>query len=719
MEYSKRRVLARLADLIHRRRRSALIAAVLFIAVSGALGGPVFGLLSSNGRDFEDPGSESVAAREQLERASGANPDVGLVALVRTGVPVESAAGRAKVEEVRRAISSERTIANVSTAFTTHNRSLISNDGRSTYLVASFKPISGDAEKDAAKRIEHDLKGIDGVTLGGSAIASIEVDDQISKDLARAEQFGIPILLVLSLLFFRGLVAALLPFATGIAAVIGAFLALRLVDLITPLSSYALNLVTGLGIGLAIDYSLFVVWRYREELARSGPGAAALRRTLTTAGRTVAFSALTVAAAMASLFAFPQRFLYSMAFGGVFVSLLSAVSALVFLTAIIAVLGPRVNAVSPARWQDAIARTARAEGGGPWFRLAHGVMRRPLPVATVAAAVLIALGVPFLGVKFTGVDSGVLPRSAPARQAQDAIEMGFPKNETAPIYLAVTAPRSAAKEVLSYAAGLGSLPNAVAVTPPRAVDGETWRIDVYPRSRSLAGSTKTLVHDIRDHPAPFPIRVGGESAAYIDQQASFRSHLPYALLIVAVTTLVLLFLLTGSVVLPVKTLILSVLSLSATLGFLVLVFQDGRFEGLLSYTSQHALNATQPILIGAIAFALSTDYAVFLLTRIKEVRDATGDEVESIAVGLERTGRIVTAAALMLAVAIGAFVTSKIVLIKELGLGVAFAVLIDATIVRALLVPSLMKMLGAWNWWAPEPLRRVHRRIGLHEAGGE
>jgi RND superfamily putative drug exporter len=482
-----------------------------------------------------------------------------------------------------------------------------------------------------------------------------------------------------------------------------------------PLSVFAINLVTGLGIGLGIDYSLFVVSRYREEIARGRVGVEALKRTLGSAGRTVAFSALTVAVAMAALLVFPQRFLYSMGVGGVFVALLSAVSALVFLPTLIAFLGPRVNALAPAFLRRASERAAVGEKSGFWYRLSQSVMRHAVPVAVGASALLLLLGLPFLNIRFTGVDASVLPKSASARQVQDHLESDFRQNQTSPIYLALGASRADRSAVETYVARLRALPGVLVVTRPAAVGPSTWRVDVFSRQLALAGETRQLVETIRDQTAPFPVHVGGESASYVDQQSSLRSHLPLALAIVAFTTGLLLFLMTGSVILPVKTLILNVLSLSATLGFLVLVFQDGRFEGLLGYVSQAALNLTQPILVGTIAFALSTDYAIFLLTRIKEARESGLSDTESIAVGIQRTGRIVTAAALMLAVAMGAFVTSKIILIKELGLGVAFAVLLDATIVRALLVPSLMKLLGGWNWWAPGPLRRFHERFGLHE----
>ena len=709
-------MLTRLAQFIYARRRIALFVIVPCIAVAFAIGGPVITHLTSGGSDFDDPSSDSVRARERLEAATGGSPDIGLIVLVRPGTEVRGGEARAKVDRIAQEIAEDPAVSRVFSFYNTNNDAFVSKDGRSTYLVASFKPLSDKKQTDAADRL-HDVLGEEpGVTLGGPIEANREINKQIGEDLARAEMFGIPILVILSILFFRGLVAALLPFAVGVAAIGFTFLLLRITDTVVSLSVFCINLVTGLGLGLAIDYSLFIVSRYREELAKSGPGAEALVRTLATAGRTVAFSALTVAAAMAALFAFPQRFLYSMAIGGVFVSLMSALSALVFLPALLAVLGPRVNSLSPRWLRRSADRTARGERGA-WYTISRTVMRFALPIAITAGTFLILLGVPFLGVKFAGVDAGVLGSSAPARQVQEALARDFDQNRSSPLYVTIAAPPADDGQISQFADGLEGLPHVLAVTQPMRVGPDLVRVDVFSTERALADDTQTLLKDIRAQPTSLPVLVGGEAAAFADLQSSFRSRLPWALLFVCLTTGVLLFMLTGSVVIPIKTLILNVLSLSATLGFLVLVFQDGRAEGLLDYTSQHALNASQPILIGAIAFALSTDYAVFLLTRIKEARDHGASNEEAVAIGIERTGRIVTAAALMLAVAIGSFVTSEIVLIKQLGLGIAFAVLLDATIVRALLVPSLMKLLGEWNWWAPAPLRRFHDRFGISESG--
>ena len=707
-------MLTRIAELAVRRPWRIVVLMLVFVAVSGAVGAPVISKLTTGAVDFQDPASANVAAEHQLERATNADPNVAAVALIRPGAPVAGAAGIAGVNAILRTIRSDPAVATVS-PFDPHNRALISRDGRSTYVAVNFKPLSDKAQVDAAKRLEHTFAGNPRVLLGGPAVASEEINSRVTADLRRSELFAAPFLFLLSLLFFRGLVAALLPIVCALVAILGSFLALRLGTIVTPLSIFATNLITCIGIGLGIDYSLFMVSRYREELAVFGPGPDALRRTMQTAGRTVAFSALTVAAGMAALFAFPQRFLYSMAFGGVCVALIAALAAVVFLPALLALLGSRVNALAPRRWQRAAQHTAAAEQSGLWYRLSRFVMRYAAPVAVLSAAVMIAIGIPFLHIKFIGVDASVLPVAASARQVQDALDTQFSQNLSSPIYVAIAATRADAPGVRQLESAYRRLPGALAVRPPRTVGPDTWRIDVFSRYGELAGGSQRLVRAIRSTESPFPVRAGGDTAAYVDQQDSIQSRLPVGLAIAALTTLVLLFLVTGSVILPIKAVVMNALTIVATLGALVFVFQDGRLEGLLHFKSQGALNSTQPILIGAIAFALATDYAVFLLTRIKEARTLVDSDAEAVARGMERTGRIVTAAALLLAVAIGAFVSSQIILIKELGFGVAFAVLIDAAIVRTFLVPSLMRLLGHWNWWAPAPLRRVHERFAVRE----
>jgi RND superfamily putative drug exporter len=432
----------------------------------------------------------------------------------------------------------------------------------------------------------------------------------------------------------------------------------------------------------------------------------------------VLFSSFTVAAALASLLVFPLRFLYSMGVGGLICALMAALVATTLLPAILAALGPRVNALSPKRWQEALHRDASGERGGFWYRLSHAIMRRPVPVAVGASTLLIVLGIPFWGIKFTGVDASVLPRDHSARVVDDALAKEFPPNRATPVFIAARGGSGDRAAVERYARRLGRVPGVVGAPRVQAApDGTLYRIDLVARGRPLGEQAKEVVRDVRAVAAPVAVRVGGVTAAFLDQQKALSDSLPLALGILAGTTLVILFLMTGSVVLPVKALAMNLLTISAAFGLLVLIFQDGHLEGLLGFTSQGALESSQPVLLFAVAFGLSTDYGVFLLTRIKEAHDNGAPNEEAVALGLERTGRIVTFAALLFVIAIGAFATSQIIFIKQLGVGTALAVLIDATIVRALLVPSLMRLLGDRNWWAPRPLARLHRRIGLSESG--
>jgi uncharacterized membrane protein YdfJ with MMPL/SSD domain len=704
-------MLDRLAVLIARRRRRFLWGSLAVVLIAGFFGGPVFGLLDS-GDDFDDPQAEAVLAARDVERATGASATPDMLALVRLGAPADSAQAQEKLARVAAAFK-DRGVASVTRYERGGDRALVAKDGRSSYVVATFR---SDAQG-ALDRVQDRLDRIPGVTVGGREVAGDQVGEQVSEDIARAELLAFPILFLLSFFVFRSLVAALLPLAVGGATIMLSFLGMRLVNgAIEPMSIYALNLITGLGLGLAIDYSLFMVSRFREELERGLDTTAALRATMATAGRTVLFSSITVAAALASLLVFPLRFLYSMGVGGLICALMAALVSLTLLPAILAALGPRVNALSPRRFQAALHRDASGERGGFWYRLSHLVMRRPAPIAAGAATLLIVLGIPFLGVKFTGVDASVLPREQSARVVDDALRTEFPPSRTSPIYVAARGGPGDRAEVERYAQRLGALPGIVVAPRVQQADG-LYRIDLVGRGPALDQQAKELVRDVRAVDAPVPVRVGGQTAGFLDQQKALSDSLPIALAILATTTLVILFLMTGSVILPVKALVMNLLTLSAAFGLLVLIFQDGHGESVLGFTSQGALESSQPVLLFAVAFGLSTDYGVFLLTRIKEAHDNGASNQEAVALGLERTGRIVTFAALLFVIAIGAFATSQIIFIKQLGVGTALAVLIDATIVRALLVPSLMRLLGDWNWWAPKPLARLHRRIGLSESG--
>jgi len=706
-------MLTNLATFVHANGRRILLVAVLAAAIAGAFGLGVAKRMSPYGAD--DPATQSVQATNRFEAAAHRKIDPGIVAIVSAG-DVRSPAAQQRVEQVAGELRAEPDVASAVSFYETHDPAMVSRDRRSTYVVAYFKPHSDKQLQDAAKRVERRLAGQHDVRLGGEQIASVQANTQVGQDLARAELLAFPFIFLLSLLFFRSLVASLLPPLLGGLAIVATFFALRVVSSFTDLSVFALNFVTGMGLGLAIDYSLFMVSRYREEAVASGFGVETLRRTLQTAGRTIAFSSVTVAAAVASLAIFPQRFLYSMGIAGAVVALVAATLALVVLPALLSVLGPRVNALAPASLQRAADRDARPAQSGVWYRLSRFVMRRPGRVAVLSAALLIALGIPFAGIKFISVTASVLPHGASARQVDETLARQFPPNRTSPVEVVVGAPYRSPR-VAALSAQINRLADVATVAPAQPAGRDDSLLAVAPVQRPLSAATKQLVRDIRAIRAPVYVGVAGQTAAFIDLEHSLGAHLPAVLAVIVAATLIVLFLFTGSVVLPVKAVLMNALGLSAVLGILVLIFQEGRLEGLLSYTGQGALDATQPIFLAAVAFGLATDYGVFLLSRIKEARDAGASDSEAVAIGLERAGRIVTAAALLFAVAIGAFATSKLVFIKELGVGVALAVLIDASIVRALLVPSLMEMLGKWNWWAPKPLRRLHDRFGLRESG--
>ena len=694
------------ASFVYRYRRRVLLVALLAIAVAGVFGLGVAKRLSPYGDT--DPSTQSVQVTNRYQAVTGRQIDPGVVALVETG-GVHNAAAERRVRQVEAELRSSRDVAAVSSYYDNHDPAMVSRDGRSTYVVAYFQPKSDLRIQDDAKRLESRFAGERDVMLGGGAIANEQVNTQVGNDLARAELLALPIIFLLSLLFFRSLVASLLPPFLGVLAILLTFFMLRIVSSFTNLSVFALNIVTGLGLGLAIDYSLFMVSRYREEAARSGFGVDALRRTLATSGRTILFSSLTVAAALASLMIFPQNFLFSMGLAGAVVALVAATLALVVLPATLAMLGPRVNALAPNWLQRAADRDARPAEAGFWYRLSRFVIARPGRIALLTATALIALGVPFASIKFLPANAGDLPTSASAYRVDAALRSVFPPGRTAPLEVVVGAP-AGSRQATTLAARIRSLPNVSAVAPAQSAGRTLSLIDVAPSTPTYDAGSRQLVHDVRSLRTPFYLGVAGDTAGYVDLEHSLGTHLPLVLALIVASTLVVFFLMTGSLVLGVKAVLMNALSLSAVFGILVLIFQHGNLQGLLSYRSTGALDATQPILLFAIAFGLATDYGVFLISRIKEAHDGGEPDNHAVAIGLERTGRIVTAAALLFSVAIGAFVTSDLVFIKELGLGIALAVLIDAFVIRGLLVPSLMALLGKWNWWAPGPLRRMYER---------
>jgi uncharacterized membrane protein YdfJ with MMPL/SSD domain len=699
--------LARLAD--GHARRVALIALAFFL-LAAAVGGSVASRLDPYGAD--DPSTETVVARERLQDAGLRVPAViGVV----ENAPVAKSSSRARVEALENQVRERSDVAAVTGYYDTRSPAFVSRDGDSTYFAIALKSTDNKQVQEIGKDIAAELSAHPGVLAGGFAVAQEQVNKQVESDLRMAELLAFPLLFLLSLLFFRSLVASVLPLMIGGLAIVGTFLILRIASEFGSISIFALNLTTALGLGLSIDYSLFIVSRYREEIAKDGPGPAAMRRVLATSGRTVFFSSLTVSAALASLLVFPQTFLYSMGLGGALVALFTALISLTVLPAVLTLLGNRVNAGAPRFLRRRAEADARPDESGFWYRLSRFVMRRPVPVATLSALLLIVLGLPFFGIKFNTVDPTVLPDSASAKQAYEVVSNEFPPYHDTPIWVDVEGggPKAAAL----VAARARQVAGVAEVAPPQRLGGDVTAVQVISANPFVSTASQDTVRRIRDLAAPpgATVLVGGATADFVDLQSSLASHLPIALAIVIVATLVILFLMTGSVILPIKSLIMNFLNLSAVFGLMVLIFQDGRLQGFLDYSSPGAIEQTMPILLFAVAFGLSTDYAVFLLSRIKEARDNGASDSECVAIGLERTGRIVTAAALLFAVAMGAFATSQIIFIKENGVGTALAVLIDASIVRALLVPSLMELLGKWNWWAPAPLRRLHDRFGISE----
>ena len=745
-------MLTRFARLSTNHARAVVIAAVVMFAIAGALGGGVADHLTSGG--FDDPSSESERADDALaERFDTGVPNVLLLVTARDGdvdAPAVAAAGTALTAE----LAAEDGVDDVVSYWSEGNAPPLRNDDGSRALVVARVVGNDDQVEDRvtelAPRYEQwrGTAGIDAaavdVEVGGFAEVYHEVGDTIEEDLLRAETIALPITLVLLILVFGSVVAASLPLVIGVMSIVGTFLVLRVLAGLTDVSIYALNLTTALGLGLAIDYSLFVVSRYREELRAGYSPRVAVTRTVRTAGRTVAFSALTVAASLCATLVFPIAFLRSFAYAGVAVALLAGLFSVVVLPAILFLLGHRVNALT--LWR----RSVTPPEEGFWHRVATVVMRRPVPIATAVVAFLLVLGTPFLGLRLSSPDDRVLPESADVRQVHDVLREEFSSEEAGALsVVAPDAPNAVPglrNQIDAYATQLATMPSVARVdaatgtycgaglaeqlgcepgqlvlppdSSPRyagfSADGATY-LSVIPSVEPVSEAGEDLVHAIRDADAPWDVLVTGQSASLIDTNQSLFDRLPWALGLVAAITAVLLFMMFGSVVIPAKAIVLNVLSLTATFGAMVWIFQEGHLSGLLDFTATGSLNAAMPILMLCIAFGLSMDYEVMLLSRIKEEHDNGADSVRSVAVGLERTGRIVTAAAVLIAVVMIAFATSRVSFIKLFGVGLTLAVLTDAFLIRGTLVPAFMRLAGDWNWWAPGPLRRFHDRWGISE----
>ena len=747
-------MLARLAGFTVRRRRRVLLLAAVAFFVSGALGGGVAERLSSGG--FEDPDAESTRVEQVLaDEFDTGTPNVLLLVEARNGDvndPAVVTAGQALAEELGAEEADGVQMTEVLSYWALPpGNPLASAEGDMALVLGRF-PDDDNGLVEAAREWRETYERDDPaspitVRVGGFGPVFAEINETIEADLLRAEMIAIPLTLVLLLLVFGSVVAATLPLVIGALSVVGTFLVLLVVNQFTEVSVFALNMTTAMGLGLAIDYALFIVSRYREELRAGHEPPEAVRRTVRTAGKTVLFSALTVAASLSALLVFDIAFLRSFAYAGLAVSTLAGLYAIVVLPAMLAALGPRINALT--LWKRSVTPSEE----GFWHRMAVVVMRRPIPVTFVVLTVLLFLGSPFLNLRLGFPDDRVLPESKPTREVHDIIRDDFSSEEAGAISVVMTGiadPDGRSADVDAYARELAVVPGVTRVDAETGVycgsagnvggfacePGQPLPVDaavltdrfsrpaatylsVVPDVEPLSDEGEALAERIRDTAPSFAGErlVGGQSAQLIDAKDSIFGDLPLALGIIAVVTFVLLFLMFGSVVVPLKALVLNVLSLSATFGAMVWVFQDGNGSGLLDFTPTGALTATIPVLMFCVAFGLSMDYEVFLLSRVKEEHDNGADNVQSVARGLEKTGRIVTAAALLISIVFLAFATSEVSFIKLFGIGLTLAVLLDAFVIRGTLVPAFMRLAGEANWWAPRWMRGIYDRFGISETG--
>jgi trehalose monomycolate/heme transporter len=706
------------------RAWTVLIAGLVLVAAAAIYGLGVFGSLSSGG--YDDPASESARSLVK-EHATFTSHDADTVVIYSSAsMKVSDPAFRASVESVINGLP-KGSIQRTTSWYQTPSPALISKDQHATRVIFALSGTS-QAQKAALYdlvRPHLDAKGLS-TTVGGAWAVFRDVNQAVSRDIAKAEEISMPIVIILCLVFFGSVTSALMPAFVGGVAIFGAFAFVRAITMVTDVSVFSINIITLIGMGLAIDYALFVVSRFREELAKQ-PGAerehvnSAITATMATAGRTVLFSGLIVAASLASLLIFQQSFLRSMGYGGVAAVLAAMLAALTLLPALLSVLGPRIEAGRMPWRRDTSTESGVNVESGAWAKLAHSVMRRPVAYLLVITVGLLALGAPFLSARWGSTDERVLPVSAPSRVAADMGARLF-GGGTSSANIVVSG--ASAPKLGSYVARLSTVHGVrsvqvidQAVARPSG-SGVTSLVQVSWLGESQSEQSQQLVRDLRavDPGAGATALVGGFSASAVDLVDSIGAHLPWMGLFVVAVMLVLLFIAFGSVVLPLKAVVMSALSLTASFGVVTLIFQDGYLSGFLGFTSTGYLDATQPILMLAIIFGLSMDYEVFLISRIREEWDRTGINTTSVANGLQRSGRIITSAALLLAVVIGGFATSGIVIMKMIGIGMLVAVLIDATIVRALLVPATMRLLGTVNWWAPGPMRRWWERHRVVES---
>jgi RND superfamily putative drug exporter len=700
-------MLGRLADRVVRWRRAVIVAWVVLLAAGAGLGPRVFGNVEAGLN--ANPRTESVAASRIIGELRPARSEIqGLV----DGVDVDAEATRAEISDAAgdlRALKGVAEVADYTSESGQEAAGLVATDRRATLIRVTLQPgTGGGGEGETRQAVIARLRAVDApaVLLGGDAIARRAFSDQAKRDLVRGELVSLPILLVLLVVLFSGVIAAGIPLVVAVTAIAGGLLALLGISELAEITEYSINIVTMLGLGLAVDYSLLLVNRFREERSAGLGIEAAVRRMTETAGRTVLYSGLTVAACMLGLLLFAEGFVRSFAYGGVGVVLVAVAAALTLVPALLAVVGTRVK---PAGARD---------GGGLFFRVSR-LVQRAAPVIVVLVTAGLALSAsPFTRAELANSGIDTLPPSNEARRMHELVTARFPGGGTEPVVILAEAGWDS-EPLRDYLERLDAQPGVVAARALPLTSGLTL-VQATPEGTDQGPAARKLVADVRAGAggidAPFRVRVTGSAAFLVDYRASLAQRLPWALGLMVLATLVLLFLMTGSVVVPIKAVAMAALSLGASFGALVWIFQDGHLAGLLGFEPTGYVDVTLPVLIGVFAFGLSMDYEIFLLARIKEAWDTTGDSDLSVAIGLARSGRIVTAAAILITVVFLGFAASDLLTVKQAGVGMAVAVVLDATIVRMLLVPATMKLMGRWNWWAPAPLARLHARFGLSES---
>lgn len=733
----------RLARLVTRWPRTILVAALLLVGAALLYGRDVVDALHTGGTT--DPASESSVAAAALDRDFAAGRP-NLVLLVRAARGVDAPEVAAEGRRLAGQLAKEESVRGVTSYWQTRSPALRSPGRQLAMIVGRIEGEETQAEH-RLDQLAPRYRGTHGpvdVQVGGRTATLDEVTKTIRGDIAKAEVIGIPLTAVVLILVFRSLIAAVLPLLVGAVAVIGTNAALKAIAEGTEVSIFALNLATGLSLGLAADYGLFIVRRYREERRRGADIEQAIRVTLNTAGRTVAFSSLAVAVAVSAMLVFPLYFLRSFAYAGVSVVLLAAATALIALPAALVVLGSRVDSLDVTKLFVRLFRPDRplappGSHSAGWRRMADGVMRRPVTYAGFAIAVLVLLGGPFLHVNFGLPDDRLLPAHYESHVVQQAVRDGFTSRGRGEVDVLVQGIDPAAQRtaVTDYAARLSKVDGIVRVDamtgtyqrgrlvqPPSPLSARLATKDATflmaaSSTEDISTAGREVVARVRAVSAPFRTQVAGPAADLVDARAALNHRIPWAGGMIVASTLVLIFLLTGSVLIPIKALVMNTLSLSATFGVLVWVFQDYHLAGFFNFQQTGWVDVTLLVLLFCVAFGVSMDYEVFLLSRIKEEYGRTGDNRLAVAYGIEKTGGVVTAAALITSIVFTAMASSRVTNIKMFGLGLALAVLMDAALVRTMLAPALMRLAGGANWWAPRPLRRVYERYGLRESGPE